>query len=72
MNSSREKILNNLAIVKLKRLGFTNVDSHTLLEDEVYRSYFLKMLKDISHKKIKWKGTIEKILKSMGESGSIV
>lgn len=68
-NSYRENKLNNLAIEKLKRLGFTNVDTHTLLEDEVYRSYYVKMLKDISNKKRNWQRAIETILKKIGETG---
>ncbi|WP_034921725.1 hypothetical protein [Gillisia sp. CAL575] len=62
-NSYRERTLNNLAIEKLKRLGFTNVDVHTLLEDEVYRSYYVKMLKNILSRKNCWETTIKSILK---------
>ncbi len=61
-NSYRERTLNNLAIEKLKRLGFTNVDMHTLLEDEVYRSYYVKMLKNILSRKSSWETTITSIL----------
>ncbi len=68
-NSYRENKLNNLAIEKLKRLGFTNVDIHTLVEDEVYRSYYVKMLKDISSRERNWQGTIETILKKIDETG---
>ncbi|MFO8146716.1 MAG: hypothetical protein R6U03_04945 [Gillisia sp.] len=68
-NSLRENKLTNLAIIRLKRLGFTNVDTQTLLEDEVYRSYFMKMLKDISNRKKNWKGTIDTILKEIDKKG---
>lgn len=57
-----------MAIERLKRIGFTNVDSITLFGDEVYRSYFVRMLRDILTKKVSWKGTIETILEEMGES----
>lgn len=69
INSYRENKLINLAIEKLKRLGFTNVDIHTLLEDEVYRSYYVKMLKDISSRKRNWHRTIETILKKIDQTG---
>jgi len=69
INSYRENKLINLAIEKLKRLGFTNVNAHTLLEDEVYRSYYVKMLKDISSRKRNWHRTIETILKKIDQTG---
>jgi hypothetical protein len=68
-NSYRENKLNNLAIEKLKRLGFTNVDIHTLLEDEVYRSYYAKMLREISSSKRNWQTTIARILKKIEKTG---
>lgn len=68
-HSLRKNKLIQLAIERLKRLGFTNVDSQTLLKDEVYRSFFIKMLTDISTRKGNWKGTIDSILKEIGESG---
>lgn len=68
-HSMRKNKLTHLAMERLKRLGFTNVDTHTLLKDEVYRSYFVKMLQDISNRKRNWKETIETILKEMGEGG---
>ena len=68
-NSYRENKLNNLAIERLKRLGFTNVDIHTLVEDEVYRSYYVKMLKDISSRERNWQATIETMLKKIDETG---
>lgn len=68
-HSLRKNKLIQLAIERLKRLGFTNVDTHTLFKDEVYRSYFVKMLKEISNRKKNWKGTIDSILKEIGESG---
>jgi hypothetical protein len=71
-NSYRENKLNNLAIERLKRLGFTNVDIHTLVEDEVYRSYYVKMLKDISSRERNWQGTIETILKKIDETGLLL
>ncbi len=68
IHSLRKNKLIQLAIERLKRLGFTNVDSQTLLKDEVYRSFFIKMLTDISARKGNWKGTIDSILKEIGES----
>tara|TARA_R100000935_G_C2831485_1_gene165357 strand:+ start:2027 stop:2248 length:222 start_codon:yes stop_codon:yes gene_type:complete len=71
-NSYRENKLNHLAIEKLKRLGFTNVDMHSLLEDEVYRSYYVKMLTDISRVNRNWQRTIKIILIKIGEPGSFL
>lgn len=67
-DSLKEKKLTHLAIERLNRLGFTNVDPQTLFRDEVYRSYFVKMLHELSLKKTTCKGTIDAVLKEMGES----
>lgn len=64
-HSLRKNKLIHLAIERLERLGFTNVDTSTLFKDEVYRSYFVKMLKDISNRKRNWKETIDAILKDI-------
>ena len=66
--SLNENKLTKLAIERLKRLGFSNVDANTLLEDEVYRSYYVKMLQEISNQKRNWENTITKILERIGES----
>ena len=68
-NSTKEKILLNQAIEKLKRMGFIDVNIQTLLEDEVYKSFYINMLKDISEKKKNWENTIHKILAKLGDAG---
>ena len=60
--SYKEKKLLGLAIEKLKRLGFIDVNMHTLLEDEVYRSFLMKILKEISLKNKDWENTTNTIL----------
>lgn len=60
--SYQEKKLLGLAIEKLKRLGFIDVNMHTLLEDEVYRSFLMKILKEISLKNKDWENTTNTIL----------
>ena len=65
--SYKEKKLLGLAIEKLKRLGFIDVNIHTLLEDEVYRSFLIKILKEISLKNKDWEITTNKILAKVGK-----
>ena len=65
--SYKEKKLLGLAIEKLKRLGFIDVNIHTLLEDEVYRSFLIKILKDISLKNKDWENTTNTILGKVGK-----
>ena len=64
--SYKEKKLLGLAIEKLKRLGFIDVNIHTLLEDEVYRSFLIKILKEISLKNKDWEITTNTILAKVG------
>ena len=65
--SYKEKKLLGLAIEKLKRLGFIDVNIHTLLEDEVYRSFLIKIVKEISHKNKDWENTTNTILAKVGK-----
>lgn len=65
--SYKEKKLLGLAIEKLKRLGFIDVNIHTLLEDEVYRSFLIKILKEISLKNKDWEITTNTILAKVGK-----
>lgn len=65
--SYKEKKLLGLAIEKLKRLGFIDVNIHTLLEDEVYRSFLIKILKEISLKNKDWENTTNTILAKVGK-----
>ena len=67
-NSATEKKILSFALVKLKRLGFIGVTYQTLLKDEVYRSFLIEMLKDISLKNKKWEKPIHSILEKMGET----
>lgn len=65
--SYKEKKLLGLAIEKLKRLGFIDVNIHTLLTDEVYRSFLIKILKEISLKNKDWENTTNTILAKVGK-----
>ena len=65
--SYKEKKLLGLAIEKLKRLGFIDVNIHTLLEDEVYRSFLIQILKEISLKNKDWENTTNTILVKLGK-----
>ncbi|HKR06823.1 MAG TPA: hypothetical protein VJY62_19465 [Bacteroidia bacterium] len=63
-NTIEEKLL-ELGVVKLKRFGFIHVNADNIVQNEVYRDFFEKILKEEELKDTGCDDAISKLLKEI-------
>lgn len=63
-NSIKNKIITQ-AVNKLKKFGFVNVSPVNIMQDDVYKFYFDKMLRANIGRNAKWDTVINQLLKEL-------